>query len=92
MKKFLAVVLVSLLAACGSGPSGTYSDDNGVMSITFKSGGKAFMSSMGFESEVNYKVDDGKVVVTGANGNLVLDVQSDGSLEFMGSKLTKKKS
>lgn len=90
MKKALMLSLTLLLAACGSGIEGTYKDEMGVSSYTFKSGGKVSMTVMGMETEMEYKVEDGKVKIGTPQGSMVMAIQEDGSLQGpMGMKLVK---
>jgi len=93
MKKFsvAAVVLAVCLTACGSGLDGTYTDPVGITSYTFKSGGKVALSTMGVETEMDYRVEDGKVKIDSPQGTLVMTILEDGSIEGpMGIKLTKR--
>lgn len=85
-----------LLAACGGGLSGTYSDSEDITSYTFEPGGKVEVSAMGSAMEMHYEVDGNKVKV-GLSGNpngpvQVLTIQPDGSISGpMGIRLTKQK-
>jgi hypothetical protein len=60
------------------------------LAVEFKSG-KAYVSTMGVTTQVDYDVDGDKVTLHSPNGNLVLTKESDGSLSGgpMGEKLTK---
>ncbi len=81
--------LTLLLAGCSSGPQGTYKDEMGLASYTFKSG-TVTVSMMGTETEMPYRVEDGKVKIGGPQGAMVLAINSDGSLQGpMGMKLVK---
>jgi len=61
---------------------GTYSDETGITSYRFESGGKVYMSAMGTEMEFPYTVDGnrikieslerGRVSVSGPHGSRVL--------------------
>lgn len=91
MKKIIAVAIAVLLSACGAGVDGTYQDQMGVTSYTFKSG-KVILSTMGVETEMDYKVEDGKVKIVSPQGTMVMNLLEDGSIEGpMGMKLTKQK-
>jgi len=90
MKKFFVAVVVFILAACGSKLDGTYKDEMGVSSYTFKSG-KVIMSTMGVGQEMDYKIEDDKLKIISPQGTLVMNLLKDGSIEGpMGIKLTKK--
>lgn len=90
------LVATLLLAGCGGGISGTYTDPMGISSYTFEPGGKVEMSAMGATVEMHYTVDGNKVKIglTGdSNGpTQVLTIQSDGSIAGPGGiELTKKR-
>jgi hypothetical protein len=92
MQKICAIILAILLSACGSGLNGTYTDANGMVSYTFKPGGKVAMTTMGMETELDYRVEDGKVKIGSRQGALVMPILEDGSIQGpMGIKLTKQK-
>jgi len=81
-----------LLVACGSPVDGTYSDAMGLTSYTFKDGDKVYVSAMGAETELKYSVEDDKIRIESPQGNLILTLNEDGSLQGpMGMTLTKKK-
>ena len=66
-------------------------DENGVLSYTFKSG-KVIQSTLGMKSEMDYKVEDGKVKIGPPQGAMVMTILKDGSIEGpMGIKLIKQK-
>jgi hypothetical protein len=91
MKKFFVVAVVFVLAACGAKLDGTYTDQMGISSYTFKSG-KVTMSTMGVAHEQDYKIEDDKLKIITPQGTLVMNLLKDGSIEGpMGMKLTKKK-
>lgn len=72
--------LALLLTACGSGLSGEYSDQAGMLQYDFKSDGKVYMTTFGIQVASEYRVDDDKVIIQGSNGNMVLDMKDDGTL------------
>lgn len=91
MKKYLAMMITILLTACGAKLDGTYKDDMGVSTYTFKSG-KVTVLTMGVGSELDYHVDDGKVKITSPQGTVVMNILPDGSIEGpMGIRLMKQK-
>ncbi|HET8711596.1 MAG TPA: hypothetical protein VFM32_09480 [Spongiibacteraceae bacterium] len=90
MKKLILVALVAFLSACGPRLSGTYSDSLGLTSLTFKSGGKVAMQTMGVETETGYEIEDGQVKIGGDKAKMVLKLLEDGSLQGpLGMKLVK---
>lgn len=92
MKKIAAVALAVLLSACGGGLDGTYTDEMGASSYTFKSGTVTLsVGGMG-GVEMDYKVDDGKVKLMSPQGTLVMNIIDDNTIEGpMGMKLIKEK-
>ncbi len=90
MRKWI-LSMILLLSACGASLDGTYTDPNGMLSYTFKSGGKLYESAMGMEIELNYQMDGKKIKIMSPQGNLILTLLDDGSIQGpMGIKLTKK--
>jgi hypothetical protein len=88
MKKIgLLVLSLLLLSACGSKLDGTtYQISNpiaGKISLKFESGGKVYMKVMGAETEMKYEVDGNKVKLITPQGNQILTLREDGSLEGM---------
>jgi hypothetical protein len=91
MKKYVLFAFALMLSACGSGISGTYADSMGMTSLTFKSGHKVAMTTMGIETELNYYVEDDNVKIGSEKSSLVLTRLEDGTLQGpLGVKFTKK--
>jgi outer membrane lipopolysaccharide assembly protein LptE/RlpB len=92
MKKIFLIpvlALTTVLAACGAKLDGTYADEMGVSSYTFKSG-KVVVSALGMGTEMDYKVEDNKVKIVSPQGTMVMNILADGSIEGpMGIKLVK---
>ena len=91
---FLASII--LLTGCGSSVSGnTYTGNGGVVSVEFKSGGKAFVSTGPISTPCTY-TESGKTVTLICEGDKTqFPVDDDGALlgpqgGFLG-RLTKKK-
>jgi len=83
MKPTTMMVAVGLLIAACGGPKldGTYTDQMGMTSYRFTSGGNVYMSVMGIETELNYKVDGDKVKIGAPQGgNLIFTLLPDGAL------------
>lgn len=82
-----------LLAACGSGLNGTYTDSAGVTSITFEPNGKVDIGALGISEEVKYEVDGNKLKIGAKDGPMqIYTIEKDGSiLNPLGMKLTKQK-
>ncbi len=63
----------------------------GVSKYTFKSNGKVIVDTVGFASELSYEVDDKNVKISGPQGNLIMTIKDDKSIEGpLGLLLTKK--
>jgi hypothetical protein len=102
-KLLCALTAAFVLAAClivvgchGKSVEGsTYTDPNGVMTLTFKDG-KANLTMIGQQAgpPVPYEMSGDKVTIhagaAGGGGDLVLIVNDDGSLQGPMGKLTKK--
>jgi len=88
----IPIFLCLFLSSCGSGLDGTYSDQAEMTKYKFESGGNVYVSSvMGVEVELKYKLDGNKIKIGGPEGNLILTLLEDGSIEGpMGVVLTKK--
>ena len=87
----LLLMFVLLLTACGAKLDGTYVDGMGLTSYTFKSSGKAYFSALGVENEVSYDIDDDRVKLHKPDGDLILKLQQDGTLQGpLGIVYTKK--
>lgn len=92
MKRVLALSSALMIAGCGPGLKGTYSDPMGAMQYTFESGGTVYVSVMGMEQELKYEVDGQRVRIISPQGNQILTLQDDGSLQGpLGLTLTKRK-
>jgi hypothetical protein len=92
MKLSLLLVAALLLSACGSNLDGTYTDEMGMVTLTFKSNGKVSQSVMGMETEWDYEVEEDKIKVLMPQGTMVWTLQDDGSiLGVMGMKFRKQK-
>jgi hypothetical protein len=92
----LSLASLVLLAGCGSSVSGnTYTGNGGVVSVEFKSGGKAFVSTGPVSTPCTY-TESGKTVTLICEGDKTqFTVDDDGALlgpqgGFLG-RLTKKK-
>jgi len=83
----IAVLLVTTVAVggCGGGGlEGTYSDDMGVVSYEFRSGGKVMITGpFGNAVELNYEVDGDRVLVKASEGAAqVLTITPEGHLDI----------
>jgi hypothetical protein len=93
MFSYVAIAALLLLPACSGGLDGEYTDDAGIVTYAFKSGGKVEMNSMGITQEMDYKLEDGKVKLgTPGGGTQVASIDKDGCLVgALTGKMCKKK-
>lgn len=77
----LLLTFALLLTACGAKLDGTYVDGMNLTSYTFKSSGKAYFSALGVESEYSYEIDDDRVKLHKPDGDLILKIEADGTLQ-----------
>ena len=87
----LSLLALALFTMTGCAPKldGKYEDKQGIMSVEFKSG-KAYVNTLGGETEVEYEVNGDKITLKNQAANVVLTRNSDGSLEGPMGKMTRK--
>jgi hypothetical protein len=86
----LALLAALWLSGCGSGLHGSYSDRMGAMQYRFKSGGNVSVAVMGIATELKYTVEGKHVKIISPQGDQILDLMDDGTLEGpLGMKFTK---
>lgn len=82
MKKLLALLALTLLAACGPKIEGTYADKIGLTEYEFRSGGKVYLRTLGTETELKYSLDGDKVTIElPTGGNQVFTLLENGHLQ-----------
>ena len=86
----LSLLPALLLSACGSGLSGKYGDEMGIMEYEFDSDGTVYMNAMGARVAGEYEIDDDNVVVRGPHGNMVFEMKDDQLVGPMGLILSRK--
>ena len=92
MKLMFLLIAALSLSACAPSLDGTYADQTGVITVTFKSNGRMSQSMMGFETEYDYKVEANKIKLLTPQGILILTLDDDGSIHGpMGITLLKRK-
>lgn len=92
MKKFCIVCFALLLTACGSGMDGTYSDQLGMTTYSFKPDGKVVLEVLGTATELSYELDGEKLKIVSPQGNLIMTVKDKDSIVGpMGMVLARKK-
>ena len=89
--KLLVVASVIFLpAACAEDLSGLYVDDGNITAYEFHRNGRATISVLGAEIEADYRVDDDKILVTSAQGTVVLRRSGDHLYGPMGLELARR--
>jgi uncharacterized lipoprotein YehR (DUF1307 family) len=88
----LLAVLCLALAGCGSKLQGTYQNENGMIVVELRSGGKARVTMMGDSEECTYEVKGDKVRIDCKGEDVEFTVLDDGSLSGGGFIGTLKKS
>ena len=74
-------------AGCGGGFSGTYEDDAGVTRYAFDGEGGVRITVLGSEVAAEYRLDGDKVLVSSAQGTVVLTVREENLYGPMGLEL-----
>ena len=88
--KLLLVTASAVLAACGDDLSGTYADDPGVTQYVFAGNGDVTISVLGSEVDAEYRLDGDKVLVTSAQGTVVLTRRNERLYGPMGLELSRR--
>ena len=78
------LLLLGALAGCDSGPKGTYSNVNGLVTLDLVGGGKATLSAFGETKNCSYATADKTLNVTCDRDKFAFRVNSDGSLVGQG--------
>lgn len=78
----LVAYLLIIATACTSGPTGTYSNENGSIVLDLKSGGKANLTYMGDVTSCTHSTNGSHLTLNcqGDAGTTALTIQDDGSL------------
>lgn len=88
MTKFCVLIgWLLALPACGDGISGNYADDAGVTEYAFAGNGGVKISVLGAEVDAEYRLDGNKVLVSSAQGTVVLTRRDDRLYGPMGLEL-----
>jgi hypothetical protein len=76
-----------LLSGCGNELSGTYEDEDGITRYTFSGNGEVRISVLGNDVDAEYRLDNDKVLVSSAQGTVVLTRRDDRLYGPMGLEL-----
>ena len=85
---FLALTCAALVA-CSDELNGTYADDPGVTQYVFAGNGDVKISVLGSEVDAEYRLDGDKVLVTSAQGTVVLTRRDERLFGPMGLELSR---
>lgn len=87
-KPKLAIAIVAItLASCGNDIEGTYIDDAGVTEYAFAADGEVKILVLGAIVDAEYRLDDDKVLISSAQGTVVLTRRDDRLYGPMGLEL-----
>jgi hypothetical protein len=86
-KGWIVGVLSIALAGCGEALSGRFADDAGVTNYTFARNGRVTISVLGTDVDAEYRLDGDKVMVSSAQGTVVLTRREDRLYGPMGLEL-----
>lgn len=90
MKRATMILLISLLAACGSRLSGTYTDYGRLLEVEFSYFGKVEVKVNGQTQQGRYARDGDKLHLTMADGSSFdWTVNEDGTIESLFGRLQK---
>ncbi len=89
-RQLFLVMTCAALAACGDELSGTYADDPGVTQYVFAGNGDVKISVLGSEVSAEYRLDGDKVLVTSAQGTVVLTRRDERLYGPMGLELSRR--
>lgn len=88
--RLLLAITCTALAACGDDLRGTYADDSGVTQYVFSGDGDVTISVLGSEVDAEYRLDGDKVLVTSAQGTVVLTRRNERLYGPMGLELSRR--
>jgi ABC-type uncharacterized transport system auxiliary subunit len=87
-RTFLALLLITAaLVGCGDEIVGTYADDAGVTRYAFAGDGAVTIHVLGAEVDAEYSLDGDKILVSSAQGTVVLMRRDDRLYGPMGLEL-----
>jgi ABC-type uncharacterized transport system auxiliary subunit len=81
------LLIAALLAGCGDEVSGTYADEAGVTRYAFAGDGAVTIHVLGAEVDAEYSLDGDKILVSSAQGTVVLMRRDDRLYGPMGLEL-----
>ena len=88
-RQLFLVLTCATLVACSDELNGTYADDPGVTQYVFAGNGDVKISVLGSEVDAEYRLDGDKVLVTSAQGTVVLTRRDERLFGPMGLALSR---
>ena len=88
--KLILASICAILGACGNDLTGTYADEPGVTQYVFAGNGDVRISVLGSEVDAEYRLDGDKVLVTSAQGTVVLTRRDERLYGPMGLELSRR--
>ncbi|MGI9270705.1 MAG: hypothetical protein ACR2QT_02950 [Woeseiaceae bacterium] len=85
--KLVLLLSAIALAGCGDEIAGTYADISGITQYAFAGNGAVKIRVLGAEVDAEYHLDDNKVLVSSAQGTVVLTRRDDRLYGPMGLEL-----
>ena len=85
--RLILVIAAISLSGCGDKIRGTYSDAAGVTQYAFAGDGQVTIEVLGAKVNAEYRLDDDKVLVSSAQGTVVLTLRDDRLYGPMGLEL-----
>ncbi len=89
MTRWTALLGVLLLSACGDRVTGTFEDTAGITRYKFAGNGAVRISVLGAEVDAEYRLDGDKILVSSAQGTVVLTRRDDRLFGPMGLELVR---
>ncbi len=91
-RSLLAATSLLVLAACGSGIEGKYTDKENVIEFNFKTSGVVEVMTMGIGREAKYTRDGDSIKIDFGNENIIVKLDQSGCIQYpMLGKLCKSK-
>lgn len=83
----ILLTMATVLSGCGEDLTGTYADEAGVTRYAFARNGAVRITVLGAEVDAEYRLENDKVLVSSAQGTVVLTRRDDRLYGPMGLEL-----
>ncbi len=87
--ELVLIVSAFALTGCADDIAGTYTDEAGVTRYTFAADGDVKIRVLGAEADAEYRLDDDKVLISSAQGTVVLTRRDNRLYGPMGLELVR---